>query len=872
MKYGSFERFVLAETSNFHDVKITPERTVTVIFLENGVVKLRSNESYDRIFICRVETKLAWANLAKNTMKNVYGFSPNQLVFGRNPVLPIIENTGLPAWDKVEPDGESLRKHLKALKNARIAFVKAEAATKVKKALMSKVRTVSTDLERGDIVYYRRDRDGEWKGPAKVIFQDSKIVFIRHGGSVIKASINRVVKKGEEFVSSPAPQDEGRILGEGSVRQEEEEGENLETSSVLSFGTVISAAGGNENIIGQNTNEAQNNPVELEDYQELTKGPVEQEVVNGDWKDKKGKIIIKRGTWVTYHDGDMQKVVKIIGQGKAKGGYRNYLNVVDMNGKQFGLNGDVVELTQTCEEDHIYLAGLGKGDKRILQAKKDELEKLRKYGTYVITDDDENKAKISTTWVITEKKDKVKASLVARGYEEFEDIKTESPTMNNNSFRALIMVAAARGWELRTLDVQSAFLQGMDLDRTVLLKPPKEAGVEKGKVWLLRKCLYGLCDASRQWYMKVLEVLKENGCWPSAQDNSVFTCQKDGRVIGILGVHVDDFVFAGEEDFLEGPIKSMLKSFTFGKHEIGKFEYTGFEVEQNAGGVTLTQSGFLNKWGELDRSILGKVRNEEKLDDKQISYLRKLVGKLNWLTRMTRPDIGFSVVELSTKFNCGTGEDLRRAMRLAEKVKHEEAKIFMPALKNISDWRMVLYTDASLGSLANGTGSSGGYVLFVMDMVDKRSVCVAWGCSKIKRVVAATLSAEILALQKGLEETVDIREICRDLLGEDFNGMPLIVLTDNQSAVESIYNDTRVAEKRLLRDLAVIKEMVHMKEICKVAWIPGDEMMADALTKHGVDGKMLLDCLRKGRLICNYLTRADGDPWALEKRGTISLE
>ena len=146
------------------------------------------------------------------------------------------------------------------------------------------------------------------------------------------------------------------------------------------------------------------------------------------------------------------------------------------------------------------------------------------------------------------------------------------------------------------------------------------------------------------------------------------------------------------------------------------------------------------------------------------------------------------------------------------------------------------------------------------------------GCSKIKRVVAATLSAEILALQKGLEETVDIREICKDLLGKDFNGMPLVVLTDNQSAVESIYNDTRVAEKRLLRDLAVIKEMVQMKEICRVAWIPGDEMMADALTKHGVDGKMLLDCLRKGRLICNYLGRTDGDPWALEKRGTIKLD
>ena len=333
--------------------------------------------------------------------------------------------------------------------------------------------------------------------------------------------------------------------------------------------------------------------------------------------------------------------------------------------------------------------------------------------------------------------------------------------------------------------------------------------------------------------------------------------------MGILGVHVDDFVLAGTDEFLEGPIKSVMKAFTFGKHETSKFEYTGFEVLQDQTGVTLTQNGFLSKWGEIDKSILGKVKNEEKLETAQLSYLRKLVGKLNWLTRMTRPDIGFSVLELSTKFNCGTGEDLRRAMRLSEKVKLEEAKIFMPALKNIGDWRMVLYTDASLGSLTGGTGSSGGYVLFVMDLVGKRSVCVAWGCSKIKRVVAATLSAEILALQKGLEETVDIREICKDLVGCDFNGMPLIVLTDNQSAVDSIYNDTRVAEKRLLRDLAVIKEMVQMKEICRVAWIPGEEMMADALTKHGVDGKMLLDCLRKGRLECRFLSRSNGNPWTL---------
>ena len=112
---------------------------------------------------------------------------------------------------------------------------------------------------------------------------------------------------------------------------------------------------------------------------------------------------------------------------------------------------------------------------------------------------------------------------------------------------------------------------------------------------------------------------------------------------------------------------------------------------------------------------------------------------------------------------------------------------------------------------------------------------------------------------------MDVREICWDLLGRDFNGMPLLVLTDNQSAVESIYNDTRVAEKRLLRDLAAIKEMVELKEIRRVVWIPGDEMLADALTKHGVDGRVLLESLRRGRLICKYLARSEIDPWSVQR-------
>ena len=35
-----------------------------------------------------LETGFAWAIAAKNSLKNVYGFSPNQLVFGKKLELP----------------------------------------------------------------------------------------------------------------------------------------------------------------------------------------------------------------------------------------------------------------------------------------------------------------------------------------------------------------------------------------------------------------------------------------------------------------------------------------------------------------------------------------------------------------------------------------------------------------------------------------------------------------------------------------------------------------------------------------------------------------------------------------------------------------
>ena len=54
---------------------------------------------------------------------------------------------------------------------------------------------------------------------------------------------------------------------------------------------------------------------------------------------------------------------------------------------------------------------------------------------------------------------------------------------------------------LNSLDFKSAFLQGDAIKREVYLKPPREA--ETQGVWRLRKCVYGLKDASRLWWLRL---------------------------------------------------------------------------------------------------------------------------------------------------------------------------------------------------------------------------------------------------------------------------------------------------------------------------------------------------------------------------------
>lgn len=67
---------------------------------------------------------------------------------------------------------------------------------RVRRASPTKVRAAEQIFENGDTVFLqtRRQRKEWWLGPVGLVFQDGKVVFIRHSGILVRVSPNRLTK------------------------------------------------------------------------------------------------------------------------------------------------------------------------------------------------------------------------------------------------------------------------------------------------------------------------------------------------------------------------------------------------------------------------------------------------------------------------------------------------------------------------------------------------------------------------------------------------------------------------------------------------------------------------------------------------------
>jgi hypothetical protein len=255
--------------------------------------------------------------------------------------------------------------------------------------------------------------------------------------------------------------------------------------------------------------------------------------------------------------------------------------------------------------------------------------------------------------------DRYKARLVAKGYTQIKGIdyqKTFSPTAKLTTLRCLLTMASARGWFIHQLDVQNTFLHG-DLSEVVYMDlPPSLHRQGEHLVCRLNKSLYGLKQASRNWFSKFSTSIQAAGFQQSKADYSLFTRVNGNSLTAVL-IYVDDILVTDNSLDEINSLKSFLLQH-FRIKDLGDLRYfLGLEFSQSKQGIFMCQRKYaldiLQDAGLLGGRLyffpmeqhLKLTHMDGVLLDDPTCY-RRLVGRLIYLT-VTRPDIVYFVQILS---------------------------------------------------------------------------------------------------------------------------------------------------------------------------------------------------------------------------------
>jgi hypothetical protein len=166
-----------------------------------------------------------------------------------------------------------------------------------------------------------------------------------------------------------------------------------------------------------------------------------------------------------------------------------------------------------------------------------------------------------------------------------------------DSLRIIMTLVAYYNLELHQMDVKTIFLNGDMLKNVYMTQPKYFVMKEKEHMGChLRKSIYGLKQASRQWYLKFDETIRSFGFKENKEDNCIYAKFKSGKFIFLI-LYVDDILLTSSDVSLLLEIKRFLSSIFYMK-DLGEASFIlGIEIHRDRRNevLELSQKAYLEK-------------------------------------------------------------------------------------------------------------------------------------------------------------------------------------------------------------------------------------------------------------------------------------
>ena len=476
-----------------------------------------------------------------------------------------------------------------------------------------------------------------------------------------------------------------------------------------------------------------------------------------------------------------------------------------------------------------------------------------------------------------------------------ENLVRESPTLSRLGRMTILVWAVHRGWKVWCADIKSAFTQADSIDEStrIFVKPTSDMrrrlerlmGLQQHQILKATKPAFGDVRAPRQWFDTADSYLVNNlklvshpldrclymSLRKATQDDDpfpTFEMHNDWWIVdGVVGLHVDDFIGAGEQinalqDIQNDPaghcpcfqhrMHHLSTRFRFGSWDFGdKMRFCGAEVKQTADHETVTISlqQYVNKIKPLSLEKTRKVMVEDYCTEKEHKQLRALLGAMSWPVTQCLPQASATISLLQANINKPMVKDMLEANKCLRFLK-EVVKNYVFTLRkhcSLDQLRISLYCDAAWSVRPDGS-SQGGMLMFLSSQAELDScepfplTILDWSSKKLVRMCRSSLSAEAQSATIAVDELewskvffaamvnpyVPIQD---DATMHKFGGSAVITdakaLFDSTTAVTS---GLKLSERRTAIEICILRERLEAS-LSKVKWCNSLQQLADGLTK-----------------------------------------
>ncbi|CAI7839763.1 unnamed protein product [Closterium sp. NIES-53] len=465
---------------------------------------------------------------------------------------------------------------------------------------------------------------------------------------------------------------------------------------------------------------------------------------------------------------------------------------------------------EECDYDECAFAFFSLEWKKAMES---ELKSIEENGTWELVELLEGRKAITSKWLFKIKSDaagkieRYKSRLVAKGYQQKEKV-----------------------------------------DYKELFAPVDGSGRE----WKLKKALYRLKQAPRQWYLKQREVMEEIGFTPSSADHSLFMLG-EGERRSFMVVYVDDIIiFSPFSDLVKEVMLKLQDKFKC--KALGDVSlYLGFHIEQDVEKrcMRMHQRKHLEalaaKFGQSEGHVATpfpsglkcvKGPEEESVGEEERRRFHSLVGSLMYAAVNTRPDIAFATGHLARVVQFPNEEQVAAGMRVAKYLGQTPtvglqysaaAQRRQKGADGVEPVSLFLtaFSDASYASEPEDMTSVGGFICCV------GGGPTAWESKKQVDQALSSVESEYMALFRAVREIVWQRRLLAEL-GKEQQG-PTPFYCDSQGAIALAKNPVLHGLTKHMRvKWHWTRSMVAAGEV-ELHYVKTTRQPADMMTKRLVE-------------------------------------